>query len=349
MKRRLLGIAITVLLLLTQSAWVLAAPNTDYDIMINDVELQPGVKVDIHVEVFVNEASPCQSRTFFAVHGFAHTAATWQPFVESLFDHNPTGPVVCRVAAMNFPGRGGSSLPTGILYSELTLDDHVTALLDTLDALRQQDVRPRGLIGHSQGGLLIQMAQQQLIDAGTSLRRQLTIRDVILFASATPRQIPWDFLNNGNADAVISQFLTNDPIMGQVIDIPDAAFPGLFYSDLNGDVASGAPTPAQVAALGYNAPAPLSAMLQLVGEAPFSRPSVDAGSFAPRRGTRLSMATYDQDVLFRPNESAQLYRHLTGDSNRRRLKLVNGPETVHDLHISDPQGLLDALIDIIRF
>ncbi|PON18793.1 hypothetical protein C2W62_06150 [Candidatus Entotheonella serta] len=304
MKHRFLIVTLATLLLVVQSA--LAAPNTDYDVTIEDIELRPGVEVDIHVEVFVNEATPCRSRTFFAVHGFAHTAATWQPLAESLFDNNPTGPVVCRVAAINLPGRGDSSLPSGLSYSELTLNDHVTAILATLDGLRSRGVRPRALIGHSQGGLLIQMAQQELIDSGTNLRRQFRIRDVILLASALPAQIFWDFLNSGAAEAVISQFLTNDPVLGQVIDIPDAAFPGVFFSDLNGNVASGAPPLAQVASRGYNAPEPLFATLQLVGEAPFSRPSINRGIFAPQRGTRLFMATYEQDVLFRPNESAQL-------------------------------------------
>ncbi len=349
MKHRLVVVTITSLLLLMQGAMALAAPNTDYDTTIHDVELRPGVEVDIHVEIFVNEAAPCERRTFFAVHGFAHTAATWQPLAEALFDNNPTGPVVCRMAAINLPGRGGSSLPTNLSYSELTLDDHVTAILATLDALRLQGVRPRTLVGHSQGGLLIQMAQQRLRDAGTHLRRQFGIRDAILLASAGPVQIPWPFVDNGTADVIISQFLTNDPTLGQVIDIPDAAFPGIFFTNLLGDLASGAPTPAQVASRGYNAPAPLFATLQLVGEAPFSRPSVDARIFARQRGTRLFMATYEQDILFRPNESAQLYRHLTGDNNRRRLKRVNGPETVHDLHISDPDGLLASVADKIQF
>lgn len=193
------------------------------------------------------------------------------------------------------------------------------------------------------------MAQQELIDSGTNLRRQFRIRDVILLASALPAQISWDFLNSGAAEAVISQFLTNDPVLGQVIDIPDTAFPGVFFSDLNGNVASGAPTPAQVASRGYNAPEPLFATLQLVGEAPFSRPSIDRGIFAPQRGTRLFMATYEQDVLFRPNESAQLYRRLTRDNNRRRFTRVNGPETVHGMHLSDPDGLLADVVGDISF
>ncbi len=349
MKHRLLIVTLTTLFLLVQGALALAMQNTDHDVMIEDVELSPGVEVDINVEMFVNEGAPCRSRTFFAVHGFAHTAETWKPFAEALFDNNPTGSVVCRVAAINLPRRGGSSLPRGMSYSELTLDDQVTAILATLDALRNRGVHPRTLIGHSQGGLLIQMAQQELIDSGTNLRRRYRIRKAILLASALPANISWDFLNSGAAPAVIAQFLTDDPTLGQVIDIPDAAFPGVFFSDLNGNLASGAPTPAQVNSRGYNAPAPLFATLQLIGEAPFARPSIDRGIFAPRRGTRLFMATYEQDVLFRPNESAQLYRRLTRNNQERRLARVNGPETVHDMHLSDPDGLLDDLVGDISF
>ncbi|WP_089934553.1 alpha/beta hydrolase [Candidatus Entotheonella palauensis] len=349
MKHRLLTVTVAALLFLIQGALALAMPKSDRNIMVEDIELRPGVEVDIHVKVFVNEDAPCQSRTFFAVHGFAHTANTWKPLAEALFDNNPTGPVVCRVAAINLPGRGNSTLPTNLSYSELVLDDHVTAILATLDALRQRGVRPRALIGHSQGGLLLQMAQQRLMDAGTTLRNQFQIRDAILLASAGPAEISWEFVENGTAGTIIAQFLTNDPVLGQVIDIPDAAFPGVFFTDLANNLASGAPTPAQVTSRGYNAPEPLSATLQLVGAPPFDRPSVDARIFAPQRGTRLFMATNEQDVLFQPNENAQLYRHLTGDNNRRRLKLVNGPETVHDLHLSDPAGLLAAVADKIEF
>ncbi|ETW93791.1 MAG: hypothetical protein ETSY1_37700 [Candidatus Entotheonella factor] len=347
MKHLVLGIMAAALLLVTQVALAIAVPNTDYDIMIEDVELRPGVEVDLHVEVYVNEDAPCQGRTFLAVHGFAHTAATWEPFIEALFDNNPTGPVVCRVAALNLLGRGDSSLPTGLTYGELLLDDHATALLATLDGLRQRGVRPTSLISHSQGSILVQMAQQRLIDSGTNLRRRFRIRNVIMLTSVLPAELPWAFSDSGAGEGVVAAFLTNDPVLGQVIDIPDAAFPGLFFADLMGNVVSGAPTPAQVGNLGYNAPEPLNASLQLVGAAPFSRPSIDRRIFAPQRGTRLFMATFEQDVLFPPAENTELYKYLTGDNRLRRLAVVEGPETVHDLHVSDPEGLLEDIADDI--
>lgn len=343
------GLATLCLLGLASGAWASPVPNTDYDIQIPGIELRPGTEVDIQVKVYVNEDFPCRGRTFFAIHGFAHTAATWGPLAEALFDDNPAGPVVCRVAAIDLPGRGGSTLPTGMAYGDLVLDDHVTAIVATLDALRHQGVRARKIVAHSQGGLLTQMTQQRLIDQGTNLRRRFRIRSVILLASVGSAEIPWFFVDSGAGGQVIAQYVTIDPALGAVVSIPDADFPGLFFTDLMGVPAAGTPTPAEVTALGYNAPEPLFATFNLVGEPPLARPSIAAGIFAPRRGTRLSVATYDQDVLIRPEENALLYEHLTGDAGLNRLVAIDGPGSVHDLHLADPAGLLAAVAGTIWF
>jgi pimeloyl-ACP methyl ester carboxylesterase len=352
MSKRASAIALGALFLLilpSSGAWALGVPSTDYDVVVEGIELRPGVEVDIHVEVFVNEAVPCHGRTLFAVHGFGHTAATWQPLVEALFADNPTGAVVCRVAAIDLPGRGGSTLPTNLTYGDLLLDDYVTAILGTLDGLRDQGVRPRIAVGHSQGGMLLQLAQQRLIDQGTDLLHRFLIHRAILLAPVPSAQIPWLFADSGVAGGILSLFLTVDPVLGAIIFVPDAAFPDLYFTDLAGVLASGAPTPAQVAALGYNAPEPLLSALNLVGAPPFSRPMVDAGIFGPGRGTRLFVAAYQEDRLIRPEESALLYELLTGDAHGRRFAAVAGPETVHDLHLSDPAGLLAAVAGVIRF
>jgi len=50
----------------------------DYAIVLDDVVLRPGVTVDLHLQVFVNDRTPCVGRTILAVPGFAHTAATFR-------------------------------------------------------------------------------------------------------------------------------------------------------------------------------------------------------------------------------------------------------------------------------
>ncbi len=104
-----------------------------------------------------------------------------------------------------------------------------------------------------------------------------------------------------------------------------------------------------MAALGYNAPEPLLATLNLVGADPLARPAVGAGIFGTGHGTRLFVATFQEDLLIRPEESALLYEHLTGDTELRRLVVVTGPETVHDLHVANPVGLLAAVAGVVRF
>jgi triacylglycerol esterase/lipase EstA (alpha/beta hydrolase family) len=54
-------------------------------------------------------------------------------------------------------------------FGELVLDDYVTALLAVLESLFESGLAPVTLVGHSQGGLLIQMAQQVLVSRGSSL------------------------------------------------------------------------------------------------------------------------------------------------------------------------------------
>ena len=331
------------------------APRTDHDILIENVELRPGVEVDIHVEVFVNEDAPCFGRSLFAVHGIANTAATWEPFAEALFADNSSvllpgnGAPVCWLAAIDLPGRGGSTVPTDLLFSDLVLDDYVTAIEAALAALSRQGAAPSALIGHSQGGLLVQMLQQRLVDRGTDLRRRFGVRSAVLLAPAPPEGLPWFLVESGASQALLAQFLVVDPMLGPVISASDEAFVALFFSDLQGVVASGAPTPAEVAARGFNAPEPLFVAANLVGTPPFNRPVIDRGIFSSSRGTRLFMATYEQDTLIRPEENAVLYEFLTEDAALSGLAVIVGAETVHEIHVSEPRDLLAAVAGIFRF
>jgi len=200
---------------------------------------------------------------------------------------------------------------------------------------------PKTLLGHSQGGLLIQMTQQALKSRGTDLHQEFGIKDVVLMAPVPGQPISWAFADN--ALALLLPFVAFAPALGTHISIPDAAWPFVFFSDLFGMVVPGAPTPADVAALGYNAPEPLLSALELVGATPFVRPSVDAGLFGPDSQTTLQIVSYEQDTINPPSENALLYAHLTGDSSGAGFAEVSGAEAVHDLHVSDPSTLLNQI------
>ena len=331
-----------------QKRAVASAPAaTDFDLTLQDVALRPGVTVDIHLRVFVDEdypAAKCNAnKTAVAVPGYAHTAATWGPFAEALFADTPQK--ICRLVAIDFPGHGLSGLPEGGLsFSNLTLEDYATVVLAVLQALPQHGIEARVLFGHSQGGMVVQIAQQRLVDEGSSLREAFDVKDVVLLSPTMPAALPWAFVENGTAGQLLSNFFVPaDPVLGPHFVIPDAAWLLVFFSNLSGQIVSGAPSVADVAALGYNAPEPLVSSLELVGAPPIGqRPAIDAGIFASRYGSQLTIIAFENDIIVRPEEAAALYAYLTGKHNGGKFAVVHGSEAVHDTYLSDPAALLNG-------
>jgi pimeloyl-ACP methyl ester carboxylesterase len=315
-----------------------AAERADFDVTLPAVQLREGVTADVHFAVFVNEAAACEGKVVLAVHGVAHTAASWQPLAESLFADNPTGRKVCQVVAVDLPGHGASALPSGMLFGELQLADYVAVVRASLEKLPRMGIRPNTLIGHSQGGLVIQLAQQSLLAEGRSLR-SLHVKDVVLLASAGPAEIPWNFL--GMAPAILNNFLAFDPALGPHVAIPDVAWPVVFFTDPTTGAVVGAPPAADVAR--YNSREPLYSSLELLGLSGFSRPSLPAGTFAAEAGTALQVITLERDMIVRPEENVLLYEHLTGVPATDGVAVVTGPLAVHDMHVAAPGALLAAI------
>jgi pimeloyl-ACP methyl ester carboxylesterase len=321
----------------------------DYQVSIEGVEIWPGVEVDLQVTVFVNQNVPCQSpkRTVLAIHGLTHTAASWQPFAEQLFEKHQ-GPVPCRVVAVDLPGRGGSGVPDvpgEPLYGDMLLDDFVTVLLQAMDRLPALGLRSTSIVAHSQGALLVQMAQQRLIESGATLRSEHGITRALFLAASPPADLPWFFATI--AFGFFEPFLVLDPQLGLVIAIPDDAWPFFYFTNLAGTPVSNFPSPAEVAT--YNAIEPTASSAQLIGltdeegNVLVPRPVVAPGIFADPYGTELFMVVGEQDVLINWQENAVLYGFLTGDTELERFVVAPGPEAVHGLHISDPAAVVAAL------
>jgi pimeloyl-ACP methyl ester carboxylesterase len=340
-----------MLLLSVQAAYAggpsLPPPTDDYDLFLDQVELRPGVTTDIHVKVFVNDQPPHPrfGKTVFAISGFCHSAETWDQYVEALFTHPFKGPTTSRVVAINLPGHGQSTLPTGISFGELLLDDYVTAILATLDRLQDDDICPSEIIGHSQGGLQIQMAQERLVQSGSSLFEEYGISRAVLLAPGIPGPLEWHFVDLG--DQLMQFLVPADPVLGWHFDVPALAWPVVFFSNMVDPPSPDAPTPAEIDARGYRAPGPLFAGLQLVGGAPFSRPEVSPGIFGLQSGTLLHVVTYVDDFVVFPSEAIELYDYLVCCPWWSRNTVVEGAgevrDRVHDLHISDPSVVIEAM------
>jgi pimeloyl-ACP methyl ester carboxylesterase len=327
----------TLLALLVFAA-AAANASAQTDAMLPGVPLRPGVTADIHFDVYETPGS-CLGRVVLAVHGVAHSAASWQPFAERLLGQGLAGLAVCKVVAVDLPGRGQSGLPSGgVRFGSLGLSDYVSVLRASLERLPALGLAPDTLLGHSQGGLLVQLTQKALLAEGGSLQA-LGITRAILLASVGPRQVPWEFVDSGTAVPILARYIRVNRTLGLHVSIPDAAWPSVFFSDLAGAVV-GAPAPADVAR--YNARESLVSSLQLVGLG-FRRPSVPAGAFSSARGTELSLIAMENDTIIRPHENTLLYEHLTGQPPGSAVVVVSGATSVHDMHVADPDGLLAAV------
>ena len=314
-----------------------ALPQTDASLMLDDIALHSGGVADIHVRLFVDETAQGSScsvhKTLVAVPGYAHTAATWSAFAEALFVNRPSQ--VCRVAAIDVPGHGQSPMPEGFFF--LTLDDYASIVNGVIDRLGREGYEPRGLIGHSQGGMVVQIAQQQLIAAGSTLRDAYGIKEVILLAPTMPSALPWAFVENGTAAGLIGGFCQPAPPPGcAFVSIPDPVWPFVFFSRAsNGTPVANAPNGA-----GLNAPEPIVVTAQLVGAPPFSRPAITTGIFDKLHESHFSIVAFAEDQIIRPGEAAALFDYLTAGGNEKRFTVVQGSESVHDMYISDPAALL---------
>jgi pimeloyl-ACP methyl ester carboxylesterase len=309
-------------------------------IMLEDIELRPGVTVDLFVNAYgdtegidsIHDLESCQ----FAIHGGVFAAASWRPYAEAL------GEGGCVLSA-DMPVRGNSGVPEGAQFGDLNLFDYVTALEEVLGRLEDLHVRPRTILGHSMGGTLTQMLQQRLVSEGSSLRQRYGIKEAILVASDLPADVPWALGDSGNLTGLIEAFAVLEPAYGLLFEIPVELWPAFYFTDLTGAVVPNALTPAEIVAGGFNALGePLQAIHQLNGTGGFtSRPSAAAGLF--EHGTRMRAIAYEQDIYVQLAESETLYQHLTGDEASNCFVPVLGADAVHTVQFSNPQALVDAI------
>jgi pimeloyl-ACP methyl ester carboxylesterase len=285
-----------------------------------------------------------------AVHGLAETGFVFEPLAQAIFADRSLGLIVRRVVAIDLPGHGDSSdpttLPAGATFGDLTIEDEVSVVLQSIDALRQLRVPASAIVAHSMGGLEVQVAQQQLLDRGSSLAAH-GIFGAVLLAPVPVANVPWV-----PPSADLSPFVVADPVLGAYVLLPPAAFIPLAFTTTAGTVASDAPTPAQVQAGRYVGAEPLTGVLELIGAsvpAPdggtttLQRPSASAGSLGSQHGTLTSVVSFSEDTLVPAQYLRPLYEYLTGDKDDVLYRAVVAPDAVHEMLISNPTVLLDAI------
>ena len=315
-----------------------------------EVALRGTGSATIHATVYSN-ARAGSGTNILAVHGFTTTGFEFGSLAAAIFQDPFLGRAVRRVIAIHLPGHGDSgfpaNLPDGVRFGDLNIDDNVSIVLQAIDALKDQGLAPRALIGHSVGGLDVQAAQEVLLARHSSLAAH-GILSAVLLAPIPPHGQPWHTSPpRGEAPPPV-----NDPVLGSYfLTTPEVQIPG-FFGTLAGQTIPAAPTPAQVVAARYIGPEPLAALLQLV-EAPMPlptggtttvlRPTVRAGAFDLRRGTLLTLVSFSQDTNVHAGDLGSLYEYLTGDRRDRFYRPVVAPDAVHAMLISNPTDLLEAI------
>jgi pimeloyl-ACP methyl ester carboxylesterase len=335
-----------------------AQPAQDYNILIEGIEIEPGVTIDINVDVFVNENAQSWSNTgkVFAIEGMAHTANCWKPLAEQLFSNTDPAMEINEFYAINLPGRGGSGLPqgNGFLFQDMYLEHNLVMYEAVLTYLNEvHGVHPRTIMGHSKGGMEVIMMQNKLIAQGSSLNMKFGIKQAILLAPAIPAPVEWAFLSTGAGQALLEPFAVFNPETGLILDIPFTTWPFLFFTNtccyFPPNLVPGAPTPAQVLANGYNSIEAGPVIFQLGGAVPpppypfKPRPSVNPGIFTAPFGVHLTIIADEFDRMMSPEDETNLYLFLTNDATLANMKTVLGEETCHDTHISDPHAVIELI------
>jgi pimeloyl-ACP methyl ester carboxylesterase len=279
------------------------------------------------------------------VPGLAHTAASTTRFAEAVLAARGPGPDVCAVYAIDLPGHGSSSLPTGLLFGDLDVEDHAAAVRQVLAALDARHVRIDTVVGHSMGGLIVQVLQAGLLAEGGSLREDFGVRHAVTLASSPPAEVRALACGGGGPGADLSglaQFVLASPTLGGYLALPELIWRALFFSDRQGALVPTAPDLAAVLAM--SSIDSLAALLQVVDLPPLGAPSVPAGLF-DGSGTDLTVVAFAEDPLGDVDGQRCLYEHLTGDDTDEGLVVFDGPLAVHDAHVAAPSDLVQALED----
>jgi pimeloyl-ACP methyl ester carboxylesterase len=331
---------------LTSETNALSERDIDFSVVLRETG-----SATIHATVYENPHVLAGSNVL-AVHGLSEAGTTFGPLAQAIFSRRKVVGIK-RVIAIDLPGHGSSgypaNLPTGVKFGDLTIEDNVSVVIQSIDALRAQRLAPRIIIGHSMGGLAVQAVQQTLLAKGSSLAKR-GVSSAILLAPVPTHGQPWSRNAEGGGD--MSPFIVNDAVLGSYLALPPAVWIPSAFTTTKGTVAPNAPTPEQVAANNYIGLEPLATLFQLTeetvplptgGTVTLQRPSADAGIFASRNGTRLTVVSFSEDTLVPAADLDDLYAYLTGNTSTILYRPITAADAVHGMFISKPGAVVSAL------
>jgi pimeloyl-ACP methyl ester carboxylesterase len=308
-----------------------------------NIEFRPGVTADINVAIYENPAADrkgsgvIKGKVGYTGAGFAHSGASYEPLISALFAKDRD---ISMIFVPDLPGHGNSSIPKGMLFGDLTLQDYANIDRLILDGLtKNEELRKHGIsidfaIFHSQHGLTAAMTQEQV-----NLKKY-GIKDVILIAPAPPQQVNWSFLNRLDPGSFLPYLKMDEK--GMYFSMPVRDWVGFFFSNPDGSISVNSGIPFENIGR-YDADAPITSTLQLVGVEVNSfnppvfgannslRPYVSEGVF--RNGPKLWIVAYGNDTIVSKQDIEKTNEILTGKKNGNK-NIITIPGAVHDYHLT---------------
>jgi pimeloyl-ACP methyl ester carboxylesterase len=326
------------------------APGTP---SVRDVSFEVAVRgsgsAAIHARVYENTHGPRSGANVLAVHGWTGTSYEWQPLAKALLDDRTLGQAIQRVIAIDQVGHGDSTIGLDLLagshFGSITVQDNASVLVQSIDALQKLGLAPSVVLAHDLGGLEVQAVQQALLDSGSSLAAH-GVTSAVLLAPIPPQNHAWNTPLEDRSDAQLFPVLVSDPELGSYFAVPTPNGPGARsiafpYTTRDGQRVAGAPSVTDALVNRYLASEPSVVTFQMVAALP--GPMVSAGVLASRHGTLTSVMSFSEDIVVPAADAKGLYEYLTEDTHEKGYQTINAQDAVHNMLISNPTGILEAL------
>ncbi|MFA4721974.1 alpha/beta fold hydrolase [Leptospira interrogans] len=296
-------------------------------------------------------------KNVICIHGFGDNSTIYEPLAKELINKGKAR----NVYILDLPGHGNSTVTQGSASlpkyaSDLTLthySDPLRALLSQMTVTEGKKIHT--IVGHSLGGIVIQLVQNQLVTRGWggNLLASFGIENTILIASDIPSPLPWypgdtDMNDPNSAKSLVWNFkvqkiVDSSPlypylIFGYFVESPNDFFIGTKYS-VNGVPVSGAPTASEIPLMNNLEPYPAGANvvgLDPSGETTESRPRLSVTQNI-WNGFNLKVVWLDKDPFFSQSELQGLAQYLKTGLD---VITISDAEAVHGTPYSKPSLLV---------
>lgn len=291
---------------------------------------------------------PCtHGKTFLLVHGFGDNGGLFEPLARQLV----TSGKACHVYTLDLPAHGASTVSTDAYFGPRIwgtiniAQDYVKVVDQILATMHAQGVKIDTIVGHSTGGLIIQLLQDKYSKQLSSIKAKFGIDNTILIASDIPGALSWASgdapIAAGYAKGLVVSLASNNaalPQQGTLVPLSYQTYIALKFA-VNGQAVSGAPTPTEAHAL--NDAEPYAAAANIVGLDPTGattnsvpRLPVKPGLWS---GMNLTVIWPSQDLFFMQSEMDALAGYLKPATQAIQ---INDAEAIHAIHYTKPQLLL---------